>query len=89
MDVATVLFILFIFCILLLGYVVVSVLKSDKKKKEFVKHIKVGDNCKLTVINGSQVLNSFEVIEIDDDDNVTVQLKVSKRWVYPPDNNPW
>jgi len=89
MNLSTILFILFVFCILLLGYIVISILKTEKKKKEFVKHIKVGDNCKLSVINGSQVLNSFEVIEIDDD-NITVQLKVSKRWVYPVDKNiPW
>lgn len=80
---------IFLYCalvvlIIAVIYLIFTVRKNEKRKKTWIKDIQLGDNCKVSPVDYRYLLSNCEIVEIDDD-NITVEIKTQKRFIYPVD----
>jgi hypothetical protein len=66
-----------------IGYILLKVYKNEKKRKSWIKNIKPGDTCRISISNDSHIFNKCEIMDIYED-KITVEITISKRWIYPP-----
>ena len=69
--------------IFVISYVLVSVYKTENKRKKWIKTIKLGDTCNVSTVGDSH-LENVEIVELDDEYAV-LEVRVKKRWLYPPE----
>jgi hypothetical protein len=65
-----------------LGYVVFGVIRNENRRRKWISTTEVGDVCNIS--SPENRLKNVKIVNISDKNIVTVELKVSKRWVYPP-----
>lgn len=83
MDLVNIIIIGIILSLLIsIGVFMFLVIRNEIKKKKWIKIIKPGDTCKIVTISDTTVLNKCKITKVSDDD-VTVELTLSKRWIYP------
>lgn len=70
----------FVFMIILVVFIILKVFINEIQKQKWIKTIDVNDNC--DIIHPNIKLKNQKIIDMDDD-NVTVEIKINKRWIYP------
>ena len=76
---------LLLLVLLIIGIGLVILLKTRKNetaRKDWFKTVRLGDCCSVVSIDNT-VYNNVEITEMDDE-FITIEVKVRKRWIYPP-----
>jgi hypothetical protein len=69
--------------LLMLAISITSLVKSIKSKKHFLKDMKVGDKCRISLQYQSPK-NVYEILDIDKETgDVVVKLKIHRDFIFP------
>jgi hypothetical protein len=71
-----------LFIIGVVVFITLSIRKTEKGRRNWIKTAKLGDLCHVSSISDGH-LENVEIVEMDDE-YVVVEVKVKKRWAYPP-----
>ena len=70
-----------LFIISIVVFITLSIRKTEKKRKNWIKTVQIGDPCHVSSVQDGH-LNNVEIVKMDNE-YVVVKMKIRKRWIYP------
>jgi hypothetical protein len=67
---------------IVLFYIVFKVFKSENRRIKWIDNVGIGDTCRLSLTENN--INDAKIVNISNDNIITVEFKINKRWIYPP-----
>lgn len=65
-------------------FILLAIRKTENRRRKWFKTTKVGDACRISAVGDSH-LNNVKITSFDGD-YATVEVRIKKRWLYPPEN---